>query len=90
MIALFASMVNAAAAALIEASATLAEKLEAAGEGDHWVSVSGGRTSSRVANRNPRELLRQVRAVPQFIGAFAERPAVAAGVVGSLAISLSL
>lgn len=56
----FACIVNATATALTEASASLAERIEAAGEATNWESFPGGCTSPAVAERNVRELLQQV------------------------------
>ncbi|KAL8273978.1 hypothetical protein Esti_002067 [Eimeria stiedai] len=57
----FAAIVNAAAAALIEACAALAEKLEAAGDvaSCEAIAADGGSSSPQVAGLNPRELLQQ-------------------------------
>ncbi|OEH77233.1 hypothetical protein cyc_05281 [Cyclospora cayetanensis] len=54
----FASMVNTAVAALAEASAALAEKLETAGECDSWVSDRGN-YSPPATDRSRRELLQR-------------------------------
>lgn len=56
----FACMVNATATALTEASASLAERIESAGDATSWESFPGVCTSPVVAERNVRELLQQV------------------------------
>lgn len=60
MIVPFATMVNAATAALTDATATLAEKLEAVGASDVLGPVAAGSNNTLVADRNPREVLQQV------------------------------
>ncbi|CDJ31735.1 LOW QUALITY PROTEIN: uncharacterized protein EMH_0010070 [Eimeria mitis] len=59
MIVPFAAIVNATVAALTEATASLAEKLEAAGGSQVSGPVVVGSSSAPVADRNPRELLQQ-------------------------------
>lgn len=62
MIPPFALIVNAASAALIEASAALAERLEAdGGDGAARAARAEARSNPEIADQDPRKLLQQVR-----------------------------